>query len=231
MHKSFEYWLCKEYGRNEPEMAQDASSAVAMRQAINSLIKYWQSRFNWAAPKLAAWFSQSAATRSDKALANILRKGGFSVRFKMTKAQKEILQATVIENVALIKSIPQKYHTSVVPLVMDSVKHGRKLDDLTKQLKKQFKITRNRAILIAKDQNNKATAALTAARQTEMGITEAIWLHSGGGRHPRPTHVKNSGRRYNVKTGWYDPHEKKYVWPGTLINCRCVSKSIIPGFM
>lgn len=231
MHASFMFWLAQAYKGSEPEMAQDATAAQIMNAAIQRLIKRWQKRFDWVAPKLADWFSQKASKRSDDGLKHILRKGGISVKFKMSKAQKEILQATVVENVALIKSIPQKYHTAIVPLVMNSVKQGRRLDELTRDLQKQFKATRNRAILIARDQNNKATSALTRARQTEMGIGEAVWLHSGGGHKPRRTHVANSGKRYDVNKGWYDPDEKKRIWPGELINCRCVSKSVIPGFL
>lgn len=226
MSKSYIYWLTKKY---KSEMAQDASIAFAMRAAMQKLVKRWQKRFDWAAPKLADWFSQSAATRSDKQLQHILRKGGISIKFKMTKKQIGIVQASVVENVALIKSIPQKYHTAIVPMVMDSVKHGRKLDDLTKQLQKNYKVMRNRAILIAKDQNNKATSALVAARQNELKL-QAIWLHSGGGRHPRPTHVANSGKPYDPVKGWYDPAIKKRIWPGTEINCRCVSKTVVSGF-
>lgn len=230
MHDSFLYWLKTAYNKADPVMAQDATAAGIMASAIRALVRRWKKRFNYAAPKLASWFAQAAADRSDAALKHILRKGGISVKFKLTKAQKEIIEATVIENVALIKSIPQRYHDQIVPLVMQSVKEGRKLDELTKQIKNQFHVTRNRAVLIARDQNNKVTSALQRARHLELGIVEAIWLHSGGGRKPRPTHVKNSGKRYNVTKGWYDPHEKKRIWPGQLINCRCVSKAIIPGF-
>jgi len=35
--------------------------------------------------------------------------------------------------------------------------------------------------------------------------------------------------RYNIATGWFDPDARKYIWPGTEINCRCVSKAVIPG--
>lgn len=229
MHRSFSWYLAQAYKNNPPEMAQDASAAQIMKDAIAKLIKRWQKRFDGMAPRLAKWFSDKASRRSDDALRHILRKGGISVKFKMTKAQKDILLATVEENVALIKSIPQKYHMDIVPLVMNSVKQGRKLDELTKQLQKKFKSTKKRAILIARDQNNKATSALMRARQTELGIKKAIWLHSGGGRKPRPTHVANNGKSYDVDRGWYDPHEKRRIWPGELVNCKCVSKSVIPG--
>jgi SPP1 gp7 family putative phage head morphogenesis protein len=231
MHESFLYWLAPAY-KKEPtpiELAQDASSTSTMMAAIRKLIKRWERRFAWAAPKLAEWFAKSANSRSDADLKNILRRGGISVRFQLTKAQREIIAATIAENVALIKSIPQRYHQSVVPIVMQAVKEGRKQSELVKELKKQFRVTQRRAELIARDQNNKATAQLVRARQVELGIKKAIWLHSGGGRVPRPTHVKQSGKPYDVVRGWYDPHEKKHIHPGQLINCRCVSKSIIPG--
>lgn len=230
MHASIIYWLSAAYRANEPVLAQDAVPASELQKAIRKLIRKWQKRYNNAALDLAKWFALSTAKRSDAMLAAILRKGGWSVKFKMTKAQRDILHATVHENVSLIKSIPQQYFGKIEVMVMQSVKTGRDLQQLQKDLLKNFAVTKRRAALIARDQNNKATAALIRVRQDELGITEAIWLHSGGGRHPRPTHVRNSGKRYNVKTGWLDPAINKYIWPGTEINCRCVSRSVVPGF-
>jgi len=230
MSASVMYWLSAAYRRNEPVLAQDAVPASELRDAIRKLVRRWQKRFNQAAPKLAKWFALSLADRSDKQLQSILRKGGFSVKFKMTRAQRDILHAAVHANVSLIKSIPQKYLNEVEGMVMRSVQTGRDLQSLQSDLLKNYKITKRRAALISRDQNNKTTAALIRVRQEELGITQAIWLHSGGGRHPRPTHVRNSGKKYDVTTGWFDPAIKKFIWPGTEINCRCVSKSIVPGF-
>ena len=58
-------------------------------------------------------------------------------------------------------------------------------------------------------------------------------LHSAGGHDPRPSHVKAGKDKvvYSVTEGWWDPDEQKFVWPGTLINCKCTSRSIIPGFI
>jgi uncharacterized protein with gpF-like domain len=117
-------------------------------------------------------------------------------------------------------------------MVMRSVQTGRDLGRLAKDLQKQFGVTKRRAALIARDQNNKATASMTRVRQVQLGITEAIWVHSGAGKHPRPTHVK-AGRdsvRYDVSKGWFDPDAKQWIWPGILVNCRCVSKPVIKGF-
>lgn len=115
---------------------------------------------------------------------------------------------------------------------MRGVQTGRDLAQITTDLQEQHGVTRRRAAFIARDQSNKATASLTRARQIEAGLTEAIWVHSGGGKEPRPSHLK-AGRdkaRYDIREGWYDPHEGKHILPGELINCRCVSRAVVKGF-
>jgi uncharacterized protein with gpF-like domain len=231
MHSSCIYWLAARYKRHPPIMALDASPATQLKLAISKLSRRWRKRFNQAAPRLAAYFATKMKNRSDKVLKQILKDSGITVKFRMTQAMKDVFQATVQANVSLIKSIPSQYFGHVEGLVMRSVQSGRDLAELSRQLQKTYKLTRQRAGLIARDQNNKATASLQRARQVELGIAQAIWMHSGGGKHPRPSHVK-AGKdkvKYDIATGWYDPHEKQHILPGELINCRCVSRPVIPG--
>lgn len=211
-------------------IAFDRTPASMLRDAVKSLSKQWEDRFSAAASDLAEWFANKSKQRSTRTLQSILKKGGWTVKLKHTKAQKDILEAAVAENVALIKSIPQRYLTQVEGFVMRSVQTGNDLKQLTDDLTKQLGVERRRAKMIARDQTNKVNAALTRARQVELGIEEAIWMHSGGGKHPRPTHVKNDGKKYDVKKGWFDPHERKWIHPGMLINCQCVSRSVVFGF-
>ena len=49
MHKSVLYWVTASYRANEPEMAQDATPARALRDTVDDLTKRWQSRFDVAA--------------------------------------------------------------------------------------------------------------------------------------------------------------------------------------
>jgi uncharacterized protein with gpF-like domain len=205
------------------------SAAEAITEAFAKLARRWQKKFDEAAPKLARWFATKASKRSDATLQRILKDGGFSVKFTMTPAAADIIDAAVAENVALIRSIPQQYLTQVEGAVMRSVRQGRDLGPLAKELRAQYGVTKRRAALIARDQNNKATADMTRARQVEKGY-KAIWRHSHAGKTPRPSHVANDGKTYDPARGWWDPHEKKLIWPGTLINCRCFSQTLIPGF-
>lgn len=230
MHNSIMYWVEARYKNNEPAIVMDATPAVQLRITINKLKKQWLKKFDEGARDLAAYFAQDVSQRSDAQLKSILKKAGFSVKWKMTKAQKDILEATIQANVSLIKSIPQEYLKNVEGAVMRSVQTGRDLGTLSKELQQKFGVSKRKAALISKDQNNKATSAFQRVRQQELGITEAVWMHSHAGEVPRPSHVKMNGKRYDVSQGMWDPDEKAYIWPGQLINCRCTSKSVIPGF-
>lgn len=232
MHRSLLRWLRAAYRRSPPEMAQDDSPARPLGAVLRGLGRRWLRRWSSAAPELAEYFATAVARRSETALRSSLRRHGISVRFRRTRAMNDVMQSVVQENVSLIRSIPQQMLTQVEGIVMRSVQAGRDLASLTEALEQQFGVARRRAELIARDQNNKASAMLSRVRQQEAGITEAIWIHSAGGKAPRPSHVR-AGRekaRFSLAEGWWDPDEKKYVLPGELINCRCVSRPVVSGF-
>jgi hypothetical protein len=227
MHESVMYWLRAAYRANEPEMALDASPAAALRAAIRKLSRRWLRNFDKLGPELARYFAKAAADRSEVQLKAMLRDAGLTVKFKLTAGQNDAHQAVINENVGLIQSIPEQYLARVEGAVMRSVQVGRDLGALTKELQSGYEITKRRAAFIARDQNNKATAVFTRVRQTELGL-QARWLHSSGGKVPRPEHVAFSGKTYDPVKGAF--LEGKWVWPGTEINCRCVSVPVIPGF-
>lgn len=208
-------------------MAADASP-IALQAVMSRLGRRWSARFDVTSQELAAYFATNVRQRADGRLEAILRKAGFSVPFRLTPAVRGVVEAAVAENVTLIRSIASEYLTQVEGHVMRAVTVGRDLAPLARSLEHQYGVTRRRAALIARDQSNKATAVIVRERQNELGI-KAVWLHSAGGKTPRPSHVANSGKEYDPKEGWYDPDVGERIWPGTLINCRCVTKSIIPG--
>jgi hypothetical protein len=217
------YWI-EQLTRKEARtvyLALDETPARELERELSQIGKRWQRRFDEAAPRLARWFATSASRRSADSLRGILRDAGMTVEFKMTPGMRDVFEATIAENVALIKSISSTYHGQVQGLVMRSVAAGRDLGPLAKEIEARYGVTKRRAALIARDQNNKATAVMTRARQQEVGITEAIWLHSAGGKEPRKTHLANTGKKYDPAKGWFDPDPRvrKRIWPGELINC------------
>jgi len=257
MHRSISYWIVAAYRADDPEaveideehdleaLAMDAVThyskgvklpANKLKKLIDELVARWTKDFDEGAEALGEYFAKSVSQRTDAQLKAILKKAGFAIDFELTKAQKDILAATVHESTSLIKSIPKKYLADVEGDVMRAVQTGMDVGGLQKQLQKSYGVTRKRASLIARDQNSKATGSFTRARQLELGVKKARWMHSHAGKEPRPTHLANDGKTYDVTKGWYDKHaygKNKGAWiqPGELINCRCTSRSVIPGFV
>ncbi|MFY2034867.1 minor capsid protein [Achromobacter xylosoxidans] len=228
MQRSLVYWLTAAYRRNVPEIAQDESPAMALTKMMRRLAKQWQRRFDEAAQPVATEFAETSMSAADLSLRNALRQKGFSVQFQLTRAANDVFQATVQENVGLIKSIAAEHLQDVQGLVMRSVTQGRDLEGLVEDLQKRYGVTKRRAAFIARDQNNKATATITRVRQQGLGIKQAKWRHSRGGKHLRKSHQEADGKVYDVDKGMLIDGE--YIRPGELPNCRCVAISIIPGF-
>lgn len=251
MHKSLQYWLAAAFKAKPPEMAGDmslrdlkeaaqrkyeGSPAMVMQRVMRALTRRWTKRFNDAAPKLAEYFSTEIALRNDRTLQAALRKGGISVRLKMTAQMNDVLRATMNEQVGLIKSIAQQHLSEVEGLVMRSVQRGGDLSELSKQLEARYGVTKRRASLIARDQNQKATATLQRVRQLELGIKTALWKHSHAGAVPRASHVAMDGKEYDIAKGMWDPDadgkgKGRFIQPGELINCRCFSKPVIEALL
>lgn len=230
MHASLTYWLKAAYRATPPEMAQDKSPARTLQSAFRKLSQRWLRRIDDLAPEMAVWFAQGVADRSDAALKGSLKRAGFTVPFRLTAEVNDVLQATTAANVSLIRSIAQQHLTQVEGAVMRSVQTGRDLGTLAKELEAGYGVTKRKAAFISRDQNNKATAAITRTRQQGLGITTAQWVHSAGGRVPRPEHMKAGKDRlvYEVAKGAF--LEGVWTWPGHEIGCRCVSRSVVPGF-
>ncbi len=227
MNKSVLRSILATYREKPPAMAQDESSPAALRATIARLSSEWGKRFDDFAQSAARKFSKDAIGSADRAFMASLRDVGFTVRWRMTKAANEIMQATIAEQVGLIRSIPEQMLTQVQGSVMRSVTAGHDMATLAKELEHQFGVTKRRAATIARDQSSKATASITMARQLEAGITTARWLHSSGGKQPRVEHVKASGKTYEIAKGMW--LEDRWTWPGREVNCRCVSVALIPG--
>ena len=242
MAASYEWWLKARYrvaveanADVLPEMAHDAKTgkgaASALYRELTKLRKYWTNYFNNLASELAPktvdqWYQDNSVSWGGK-----LRRAGFDVEMKPTEAQKLIISAKVTENVALIKSIQQDYHTQVEGIVLRGFLAGRDLATVAAQLKERHGVSVSRAALIARDQSNKATAQMNAARQKELGLNRAVWIHSSAGKVPRKSHLDagRQRREFDTQVG-IDFHDGfGPVLPGEAINCRCMGRTIIPA--
>jgi uncharacterized protein with gpF-like domain len=232
MAQSIEYWLTVAYKQAPPRMAvlvaADATPSEEMQRKFREVARRWLRRFDEAAPKIAEAYLRGSFRATDSAMRQALKAAGLSVKFQLTPAMRDAFNASLAENVGLIRSIPEEYLQKVEGVVARSYVAGRDLETMVAQIRRLYPQASNRAVLIARDQSNKANAVAIRARQLELGIEEALWLHSHGGKVPRPDHLAADGRRYKVAEGC--KISGVFIQPGELINCRCTSRSILPGF-
>ena len=231
MQRSVLYWLKAAYRAAPPRiaaLAQDASPADDVHSAYRDVRDQWQARFDDMASNVAESWLRNAFRGADMAMAMALKDAGWTVKFTMTPAMRDAFDASLAENVGLIKSIPSRYFDAIEGVVTRGYTAGRDLATMVKDLKALYPAAQNRAVLIARDQANKANAVVARTRQLELGITEAIWLHSHGGKTPRPTHVAMNGKPFKIAEGMWDSAVQKMILPGEEINCRCSSRPILP---
>lgn len=101
-------------------------------------------------------------------------------------------------------------------------------------------MTKRKASTIATHINNKTTSLMDKARRQSLGITQAQWMYSGAPCMTNPkkpttadidrntAHKAANGQRFDISEGLLI--SGKRMWPGEEEGCRCVSRSVIPGF-
>jgi hypothetical protein len=154
---------------------------------------------------------------------------------RVTKAVEAEVRATLRESSGLSAADLERAYDAALA----SIRSGRDMAVLSAALA-ALGLPKSRASDLAILVNNRATAVIGREHQTSLGITDAIWLYSGApcrvdGAHASPegaaqdaAHKAANGQRYRVAEGLLIGGQR--VWPGQAAGCRCISKSVIPGF-
>lgn len=207
-------------------LAMDASFSSAAARLVRDLQKRFTGLFVDRAGGLAdAWangISRQAAVGLGQSLKDA--SGGVTLRTDVVGgAVADVVKASIKQNVALIKSIPDQYFLEIEGEVMRSIQSGRGLADLQPALEARYGITKRRAAFIARDQTAKATTAINQARMQGLGVKKFKWLHSGGGKDPRPLHEHTlNGKVFSFDDPpVIDERTGQKGLPGVLPSCRC----------
>lgn len=233
----------------ESHVTTDASISSQARILTNSLMDRFTLLFNRAARPLSEAMveetlvnSQTGMRRSLKEISAKVTLAG-SIAGAPNSRVRQVAKASVTENVALIKSIPQQYLGKVQQAVMRSITTGNGLQDLQpfltktiaraqgldlKDAGKQIDSVKRRAKNIALDQTRKAYNSINAARMQANGIEKFEWIHTGGGQKPRQQHIEMSGSVYSfAELPVIDNNTGERGIPGQLPNCRCTMRPIV----
>lgn len=229
MHQSLAWWIAAQYKVGGFALDAAETNAERLQREIERLRAQWTQHFESLSERLARMFAKKVMGYTDYNAKTAFKALGLTVGMTLTDPMQQAYQGVIGEQVGLIRSIAGQHLDNVQRLVMESVSRGRDLHYLSKELRARYSITKRRAALIARDQNNKATATLQAARQLEMGITHGIWRHSHAGKEPRPSHVKADGEKFDLRKGMYLDGE--WTLPGQQINCRCFYSPVLPAYL
>lgn len=135
------------------------------------------------------------------------------------------IDRAIAENVKLIKSIPEQFHSQIAEAIASSLRPGGEgLKTIMEHLTQYDGVTDRRIQLIAQNQTARISGDIGRQTAKANGMKEWGWLHSAGGAHPRKIHLELSGKRFKIDgpPPVIDADGKR-GYPGQLPNCRCVA--------
>lgn len=124
-----------------------------------------------------------------------------------------VVPGFVAENVALIKSVPNRFLDEVERLAANAIREGRRWEDLARDIEARTGVAEDRARLVARDQVGKLLGQITDARHAALGVTKFVWRTVNDNR-VRPEHEEIAGETFEVGVG----HPEEGI-PGEAINC------------
>ena len=239
LNQAYQQYFAK-YGQQKAESMVKQTAAIQQRSFLKEYAKL-----------MFVLMNTNQVRPEDKVFVEFMKTQFAPQNFMPTKAGKEafmkaftlntraysevaetIKQTTITNNVELIKSIHQQYHREVSQALYDSIINGKPAKTVTELIKQAGAKTKRRAKLIARDQVHKIHETLHLQELKQVGITKAKWIHLGGGKTDRKTHVTKApeglnGGIFDISKGIYDPAVNKYIKPAELPFCRCTAVAVV----
>ena len=213
--------------------AQDSDDDT-WAQIMKWLRKKWYKKYDEKSREFAEWITDKTRKRTSAQVMRKLKQMGMTLKPHYSKQDKEMIREITINNVALIKSIPQQYLYTVQQAVNNAFITGFDMQSATETINEILapvdEKSNNRAALLARDQMNKTTQQFAIFEAKAVGATKGRWIHVPGKYSSRITHIKMNGQTFNLDDGLYDSDVHRNVKPGELVYCNCQFYVLVPGF-
>ncbi len=218
----------------EPEakafFALDANIAVQSRQMLSLLTQRFTGIFNRHSSAMARQMLTEVDNQSKAALMKSFKKMTGEVTLKvadMPESMRTLFEASVSENVDLIKSIPEQYLGRVKGAVNRSITGTGGIGPLIKEIQKSGDMSERRAKNIGMDMTRKAYQTVNIERSKAAGVKKGIWVHTGGTKEPRPKHKAYNGKEFILADGAPIGDKGQNVMPGEEYFCRCTFVPVV----
>lgn len=139
------------------------------------------------------------------------------------------VKSYINQNVALIKTIPQRYFNLVEETIYKGLEEGLHVKELGNKIQEVGGVTERRGKFIARDQLGSVYGKLTRQRQESIGLKRFKWVTSKDER-VRDSHKALDGRIFEWDKGAEGPDVDPTVRgkrPGEDFNCRCTAAPVL----
>jgi SPP1 gp7 family putative phage head morphogenesis protein len=218
-------YLLPELRREFPgSLAHDAGIPPRLHQIVGDVAR----RFGGVqkqAEKMASLAAQRTLVAVDERLARSLR-DSMSVNIEpyLSKHGRigKVLGEKTIENVDLIKTIPEEYFQGIADTVAGNWRTGGRWENIISDIERVGEDTDARAEVIARDQTAKLNSAFNQVRQTDVGIEQYEWASTDDER-TRPDHwaLNTTIHRWDEPGPLEGTIDGEPCHPGEDILCRC----------
>lgn len=134
------------------------------------------------------------------------------------------LEKWIVENVDLIKTIPEETLLKMKDIVSNGYEKGATTTQIARDIQIAYGVSKRRAAFIARDQTAKLNRQIQKAQQQDAGINEYIWDTSGDER-VRESHKALNGKKFS----WENPplnDDGRNCHPGEDYGCRCIARPV-----
>ena len=221
--KSVHYWSIAQINKYKRGDITNISKALSIE--FSDLLRVWNKKSEVFAKKLSNAINDRIRNHVDLGFKN---QGKEYVLQTLSRKSAQVLNANILQNIALIKTIPrdiiEKYQVVLYNNITDF-----DLEATEKTLKNISKVTLGRVKTIARDQTAKAIENYAMSRSQDLGFEYYIWQTAKDERVSKGKggHNQLEGRiyRYDTPTAVIDSYGNKGHC-SQRVNCRCVSSPL-----
>lgn len=208
----------------EPNYVMDQSWFDRISAVMLRIRARWESpQFRQLTEEIARRFVRAVDARSSRSF-------GIDI-LGSDEALQTAIQASIFDNVRLIRTIPEQYLNQVEDIVVTNARAGNRSSVIADQLRERFGVTQNRARFIARDQTAKVNSAIAQKRIESAGYEYFQWVTSRDERvRDRHDDISQRVTAYGMGVYRFDnpPLSDRGVpiLPGVDFQCRCVMRPI-----
>lgn len=220
--------------RNPEAFAADIDDYVSRN------IGRWTGYIDRSAERLAVWVARSIAADVTNAQKQAYLAAGISpdvfkdkwtipiVRQHISPTAAKLIPAIVEESVGHIERLTLTQASRLQNVIVQCLAQGQSVSRVRTTIASFSGFDKERASNWSIDQTNRITQGILRANDSELGVTEGVWIHVPGQYTSRSTHRELHGKKFDLSVGLYDKDVQKKVMPGELKFCRCIYRPVLP---